>query len=186
MKTRFGYPAKVFMAAAVAVLMFAPKAGFAASAAQIDRDVTRGLANLYAHSPKAKELGKKAKGILVFPGIIKGGFIAGGQYGEGALRKNGKTAGYYNTVAASWGLQAGLQKFGYAMFFMTGPALGYLDKSGGWELGSAPNITVVDKGLARSLSTTSLQNAIYVFYFGQKGLMAGLGLQGTKISKIAK
>jgi lipid-binding SYLF domain-containing protein len=184
MKKLFKYPARVMMAAAVAVLLFAPKTSLADSGAEIDREVSRGLQILYAHTPKAKELGKKAKGILVFPGIIKGGFILGGQYGEGALRKNGKTTGYYNTVAASYGLQAGLQKFGYAMFFMTEPAMKYLDKSGGWELGGAPNITVVDKGLATSLSTTTLQNAIYVFYFHQKGLMAGLGIQGSKITRI--
>ena len=140
--------------------VFAPKTSLAASAAEIDREVSQGLKDLYAHAPKAKELGKKAKGILVFPGIVKGGFILGGQYGEGALLRNGKTVAYYNTVAASWGLQAGLQKYGYAMFFMTEPAMKYLDNSSGWEGGSAPNITVVDKGLAKSLSTTTLQNAI--------------------------
>ncbi len=172
------------MTAVVAVSM--PRSGFAASAAGIDRDVTNALADLYKQSPKAKELGKKAKGILVFPGIVKGGFIFGGQYGEGALRKKGKTVGYYNTVALSWGLQAGLQKYAYAMFFMTEPASKYLDNSSGWEVGGAPNIVVVDKGLAGSLSTTTLQNAIYVFFFHQNGLMAGLGLQGTKISRITK
>jgi len=169
-----------------AVTVFMPKAGFAASAAAIDRDVTHALSVLYAESPKAKELAKKAKGILVFPGIVKGGFIVGGQYGEGALRKNGKTVGYYNTVAGSWGLQAGLQKYAYAMFFMTEPAMKYLDKSGGWEAGTAPNIAVVDKGYAASLSTSTLQNAIYVFFFHQRGLMAGLGLQGSKITRITK
>ncbi len=175
-----------FMIAAAVGWVFAPGPGLAASAAEIDREVTQGLKDLYAHAPKAKELGKKAKGILVFPGIVKGGFILGGQFGEGALRKNGKTVAYYNTVAASWGLQAGLQKYGYAMFFMTEPALKYLDKSDGWELGTAPNIVVVDKGLSGTLSTTKLQNAIYLFFYGQKGLMAGLGLQGTKVTKIAK
>ncbi len=176
----------VMIAMAALAWALAPGPALAASAAEIDREVTQGLKDLYAKNPKAKELGKKAKGILVFPGIVKGGFIVGGQYGEGALRKNGKTVGYYNTVAASWGLQAGLQKFAYAMFFMTEPSLKYLDKSGGWELGTAPNIVVVDKGLATTLSTTKLQNAIYLFFFDQKGLMAGLGIQGTKITKITK
>jgi len=186
MYSLFRYLIKVMMVTVVAVLMFAPNTGLAASAANIDSEVTKGLEILYAHTPKAKELEKKAKGILVFPSIVKGGLMVGGQYGEGALRKNGRTVGYYNTVAASYGFQIGLQKFGYAMFFMTEPALNYLNKSGGWELGGAPNITVVDKGLAHSLSTTTLQNAIYVFYFHQRGLMAGLGLQGTKISKISR
>ena len=169
---------------AVVLSMLTPNQSFAASAAEIDRGVDNALAELYAESPKAKELGKKAKAILVFPRVIKAGLIVGGQIGNGALRRNGKTIGYYRTVAVSYGLQAGVQKFSYAMIFMTEPALKYLNKSGGWEVGSAPNLVVADKGISKSLSTTTLQNAIYVFFYGQKGLMAGLGLQGTKITRI--
>ena len=110
----------------------------------------------------------------------------GGQYGEGALIKDGKVAGYYNTVSASYGLQAGIQKYGYALFLMSDSMLGYLDKSGGWELGMAPNIVVVDVGAAAGISTTTAQSDAYAFFFDQKGLMAGLGLQGTKITKIQK
>src|SRR5262245_6869735 len=109
-----------------------PGAAFAASAAEIDRDVTTALKNLYEQSPAAKTLGGTAKGILVFPSIVKGGFIVGGEYGNGALRKDGRTAGYYNTAAASYGLQAGVQSFGYALFFMDDASLAYLDKSKGW------------------------------------------------------
>ncbi len=174
----------VLMIIVVAVSVFTPKQSFAASAAGINRGVDNALAELYAKVPKAKELGKKAKGILVFPRIIKAGLIIGGQIGNGALRKKGKTVGYYRTVAASYGLQAGIQKFSYAVFFMTEPALNYLNKSGGWEIGGAPSLVVADKGISKSLSTTTLQNAIYVFFFGQKGLMAGIGLQGTKITRI--
>lgn len=159
---------------------------FAASAGEIDRDVTIALKQLYAKSPAAKALGEKASGILVFPSIVKGGFLVGGQYGEGALRKNGKTAGYYSTVAASYGLQIGVQKYSYVLFFMSDSAMKYLDKSDGWELGSAPSIVVVDKGAAGGISTTSAKSDMYVFFFGQKGLMAGLGLQGTKVTKIDK
>ena len=154
------------------------------SAAQIDQDVDSALQKLYAQTPAAKELSKIAKGILVFPSIIKGGLIVGGQYGEGALRKGGKTVGYYNTVAASYGLQAGAQKFGYALFFTDEAALKYLDKSDGWEVGIGPTVVIVDEGLARSLSTTTAKDAVYAFFFDQKGLMAGLGIQGSKITKI--
>jgi lipid-binding SYLF domain-containing protein len=156
----------------------------AKSAAEIDAAVNEALEILYAKTPTAKDLSRLAKGILVFPGIYKGGFIVGGQYGEGALLKKGKTTGYYNTVAASYGLQAGAQKFGYAMFFMDEASLAYLNKSDGWEIGVGPNITVVDEGIARSLSTTTAKEGIYVFFFDQKGLMAGLGIQGSKITKI--
>jgi lipid-binding SYLF domain-containing protein len=108
----------------------------------------------------------------------------GGQYGEGALRVAGRTAGYYKTTAASFGLQAGGQKFGYAMFLMTDGALDYLKSSDGWEVGVGPSVVVVDEGVARSLTTSTAKESIYVFFFGQKGLMAGLGIQGSKISKI--
>jgi len=158
----------------------------AASAAEIDRDVRKALENLYAKSPSAKAMGEKAIGVLVFPGIVKGGFIVGGQYGEGALIKGGNAVAYYNSVAASYGLQAGLQKFGYALFFMTEPALKWLDKSDGWEIGVGPSIVVVDVGAAASMTSTTAQADIYAFFFDQKGLMAGLGLQGTKITKVEK
>ncbi len=163
-----------------------PNPAGAATAAEIDRDVKSALGGLYAKSPAAKKLGETAKGILVFPGIVKGGFLVGGQYGEGALLKNGKPAGYYNTVQLSYGLQAGIQKYAYALFFMTDSAMNYLDKSDGWEIGVGPSIVVVDVGAATSATTTTLQSEIYAFFFSQKGLMGGLGLQGTKITKIRK
>ena len=168
---------------AVVFLLSAIVAG-ADTAADIDRDVDNALAKLLASSPAAKELSKGAKGILVFPNIVKGGLIIGGQYGKGALRVKGKTVGYYSTSAASYGLQAGVQSFGYAMFFMKESALEYLKKSSGWEIGTGPSFVVVDKGMASSLTTTTAKEDIYVFFFSQKGLMAGLGIQGTKITQI--
>jgi lipid-binding SYLF domain-containing protein len=172
--------------AMAAMLLMRPHPVVAASAAELNREAAAALQALYRGSPAAKELGTKAKGILVFPSIIKAGFIVGGQYGEGALRKGGKTIGYYNTVAASYGLQAGGQTFGYALFFMTDSALKYLDKSDGWEIGSGPSIVVVDEGTAGALTTTTAKDEVYAFFFSQKGLMGGLGLQGTKISRIKK
>jgi lipid-binding SYLF domain-containing protein len=158
----------------------------AATAAEIDSDVNNSLKTLYAKSAVAKTLGEKAKGILVFPGIVKGGFLVGGQYGEGALVKEGKTAGYYNTVQLSYGLQAGVQKYGYALFLMSDSAMKWIDKSDGWEIGIGPSIVVVDIGGATSTTTTTAQSEIYAIFFDPKGLMAGLGLQGTKITKIQK
>lgn len=155
-----------------------------ATAAEIDREVDTALENLYAHSPAAKDISTIAKGILVFPDVYKAGFIIGGQFGDGALRKEGKTAGYYRTVAASYGLQAGIQSFGYALFFIKEEALEYLNKSKGWEIGVGPSLVVVDTGFASSLTTTTAKDDIYAFFFDQKGLMAGIGLQGTKITQI--
>jgi len=161
-----------------------PSVVTAQKAAELDKKVTEAQAQLFATSPAAKNLARAAKGILIFPSVKKAGFIVGGQHGEGALRKAGRTAGYYKTTAASFGLQAGGQKFGYAMFFMTDGALEYLKSSKGWEVGVGPSIVVVDEGTARSLTTSTAKESIYVFFFGQKGLMAGLGIQGSKITEI--
>jgi lipid-binding SYLF domain-containing protein len=163
-----------------------PNPARAASAAEINRDANKALEQLYKKSVSAKALGEKAKAVLVFPSITKGGFMVGGQYGEGALMKEGKTIAYYNTVSASYGLQAGVQKYGYVLFFMTDSAREYLDRSDGWELGTGPSIVIVDEGKAGGLSTTTARADVYAFMFDQKGLMGGLGLQGTKITKIKK
>ena len=104
----------------------------------------------------------------------------GAQYGFGALRRGSKTVGYYRTGAASYGFQAGVKKFGYALFFMTDSALTYLDKSGGWAIGTGPSIVVLDQGAARSLTTTNLRSDVYAFVFSQRGLMGGIGLEGSK------
>ena len=155
------------------------------SSANITRDSNAALQSLYANNPEAKQLAQRAKGILVFPGIVKAGFMVGAQYGSGgALFKNGRTAGYYNIVAGSYGLQAGIQSFNYVMFFMDNASLNYLNNSEGWEVGVGPSVVVVDKGVAKSLTTTTAKDGVYAYIFGQKGLMAGLGLQGSKISRI--
>jgi lipid-binding SYLF domain-containing protein len=174
----------VFVVLLITMVSYQPV--FAGTAAEIDRDVDSALLKLYEKTPAAKELSKVAKGILVFPDIVKGGLIIGGQYGEGALRVDGKTVGYYSSVAASYGLQAGVQKFGYALFFITGSALDYLKKSEGWEIGTGPSLVIVDEGVAGSLTTTTAKSDIYAFFFDQKGLMAGIGLQGSKITKLNK
>ena len=165
-----------------------PSLSLAARKSEIDRDVKTGLQTLYDSNEMAKILSEKAKGILIFPSIIKGGLFFGAQYGDGALLKGSETLGYYNSVEASYGLQAGIQKFGYAMFFMTDDALSYLNKSDGWEVGVGPNIVIVDKETAaafgKNLSSSTLKDNIYAFVFSQKGLMAGIALQGSKITKI--
>jgi len=172
--------------ALAAMPLMRPSPVMGASAAELNREAAAALQTLYEREPSAKTLGAKAKGVLVFPSIIKAGFVVGGQYGEGALRKGGKTVAYYNTVAASYGLQAGAQEFGYALMFMDDESLKYLDKSGGWEIGTGPSVVIVDEGMAKAMTTTTLQKGVYAFFFSQKGLMAGLGLQGTKISRINK
>ena len=155
-----------------------------ASPAQLDRDVDAAIARMYDTVPNAKYFASQAKAILVFPSIVKAGFLFGAQYGEGGLRRRGRPAGHYNSVAASYGLQAGVQTFGYALFFMTDSALRYLETTGGFEVGLGPSIVVLDSGTARALTTTTIKEDIYAVFFDQRGLMAGGALQGTKITRI--
>lgn len=158
----------------------------AADAAQLDQAAHAALQDLYAKVPAAKVLGEKARAILVFPSITKAGLVIGGQYGEGALIRGGKTVAYYSTAGASYGLQAGVQKYGYAMMFMTDAAFQALDKVDGFEVGVGPTVVVVDEGVARNATTATMKDDIYAFVFDQKGLMAGIGIQGTKITKLQK
>jgi lipid-binding SYLF domain-containing protein len=156
----------------------------AASASEIDRNVSRALVTLYQTTPGAKVLADQAKGVLVFPNMVKGGFIIAGQYGDGALRKRSKTVGYYRSLAASVGFQAGAQSYGYALLFMDDASLEYLQKSQGWELGTGPGLVVLDKGFEKNLSTTTLHKGVYAFVFDAKGLMGGIDIQGSKITRI--
>lgn len=177
---------QLLMAVAVLAILCASNSrlAFAASAAEIDKDSTAALDELYASNPDAKKLGQSAKGILIFPKITKAGFIVGGQGGDGALRKAGKTIGYYRSAAGSVGLQAGVQTYGYVMFFMDDESLQYLESSKGWEIGTGPSVVIADEGFGKSMSSTTLKKGVYAFIFSQKGLMGGIGLQGSKITKI--
>jgi lipid-binding SYLF domain-containing protein len=144
------------------------------------------LSSLIAHNAIADQLSKKAAAVLVFPSVKKAGLIVGGQFGEGVLWRDGKAVAFYSTAGASFGFQAGAQEYGYAMFFMTEQAISALNVAQGFEVGVGPSIVVVDQGMAASTTTTTMQKDIYAFIFGQKGLMAGIGIQGNKITKITK
>ena len=148
----------------------------AATAAELNADGKAALSRLYAQSSKAARFGKSAHAILVFPKIVKAGIVIGGQGGEGVLFMRGRPAGYYKITAVSYGLQAGGQSYSYALFMMNDKALNYLRKSDGWAIGSGPSVVVMDKGKAMSTTTTTLTEDVYAFPFGQKGLMAGMGL----------
>ena len=160
-----------------------PHAASAASTSSIDTEATAALHRLYASNSTAKHLGEKAKAVLVFPKVKKGGFIVGGLDGHGALRRGDKTLGYYKIKAVSVGLQAGGEEFGYALFFMTQRGMAYLDQNGGWAVGSGPSVVVVDEALASSLDPKSLKSDVYVVTFNQRGLMGGIGIEGSKITK---
>jgi lipid-binding SYLF domain-containing protein len=158
----------------------------AATAAELNASGNAALQRLYSQSDRAKRYARDAKAILVFPKIIKAGLVIGGQGGEGVLFKRGKPAGYYKINAVSYGLQAGGQSFSYALFLMNDSAVRYLDKSDGWSIGSGPSVVVIDQGAAMSTTSTTLAKDVYAMPFGQKGLMAGIGLEGSKISRIKR
>ena len=170
----------------VAFCLLLPLAATAASRSELDASSKRVLDKLLADVPAAKALYARATGVLVFPTITKAGFVVGGQYGEGVLFRGGKAVAYYNTAGASYGLQAGAQQYGYAMFFMNQKSLDSLNAKQGFEVGVGPSVVVVDQGMAKSMTTTTVTEDVYAFVFAQKGLMAGIGIQGNKITRIDK
>lgn len=156
----------------------------AASADDLNRDSFQALNNLKQQNRLADDISRKARAILVFPNIVKAGLVFGGSYGEGTMVKGNRVADYYNSVSGSWGLQAGAQSYGYVVFLMNDKAVDYVEKSAGFEIGVGPTVVVVDEGAAKNLSTTTLRDDAYAFIFNQQGLMAGLSIEGTKISRI--
>lgn len=174
-----------------AALVAGPLALAAAAPAQateaaevIDLRVKHARERLAETVPGARELLSRAKGVLIVPGITKAGLLVGGAYGEGALQVNGATVGYYSVGAASFGLQAGAQRFDQALFFMTTSALERFRRSEGWEIGADAEVTVPDKGLSTGLTTTTARNPVIAVTFGQEGLMAGVSLEGAKYTRI--
>ncbi len=157
----------------------------AATAEDLNKDAVQALHALYKTSPLAEDISKQAKAVLVFPNIIKAGLIFGGAYGEGVLME-GSTFDYYNSVTASWGWQVGAQSYGYVVFLMNDKAVRYIHKTHGWEIGVGPTVAVVDAGVAKNLSSSTLKDDAYAFIFDQQGLMVSLSIEGTKISRIKK
>ena len=158
----------------------------AASADDLDKDAAQALQMLYKTNPVAEVLSKKARAVLVFPKVVKAGLIFGGSYGEGVLMKGGHVTEYFNTVSASWGWQAGAESYAYVVFLMSDKAVKYLEKSKGWEFGVGPTVVVVNEGVAKNLSTSTLKSDAYAFITDQQGLMASLSIEGTKISRIKR
>ena len=157
-----------------------------ATAEELNRDSAQTLQALYKVNPSAAAVARSAKAILVFPKVIKAGLVFGGSYGEGVLMKGGRVTDYFNTVSASWGWQIGAESYAYVVYLMSDKAVKYLEESQGWEFGVGPNVVIVDEGMAKNLSTTSLRDDAYAFVTDQEGLMASLSFEGTKISRIKR
>lgn len=142
------------------------------------------LQELLGQNAGARAIADQAVSVLVFPTVARGAFVFGGQGGKGVMFRGGQPAGYYRFSGLTWGFAAGVQSFSYALFFMNNKALADLESAKGWEFGVGPTVVVVDAGKAAQLSTTTAKDDVYAFVWGQQGLMAGVDLQGSKISKI--
>ena len=175
----------VLVAVVVGLAVVHSRAALAASASELNKAAESALAQLYAETPEAKTFADKAKGMLVFPKITKAGLIVGGSGGDGVLMVDAKPVTYHSTLAGSIGLQAGYEEYAMVMMFMTPDSLAKFQNSSGWEVGVDAGVTVIDKGAAGSLSIADLsKNPVVAFIFGQEGLMAGISLEGAKISRI--
>jgi lipid-binding SYLF domain-containing protein len=159
---------------------------FGATRRDLQHDSTQALEMLIKENPTANDISKKAVATLIFPNIVKAGLVFGGAYGEGLMQSHGNIDGYYNSVSASFGWQAGAQSYGYVVFLMNDKAVQYIKDTKGWEIGVGPTIVVINEGIAKNLSTSSLKDNAYAFIFNQQGIMASVSIEGTKISKIEK
>ncbi len=157
---------------------------------EIDSQVDEALAEMYEQFPGTRELSNRSKAMLVMPGVVKGGFVVGGAYGEGALRMPAdgyaRTKDYYSFASASIGFQAGLQRTRHTLFFMTDSALSDFERKQGFEVGVDAEVTVLDAGFNAALNTTSTQRPVLALVFGKTGLLAGASLEGGKYSLIAR
>jgi lipid-binding SYLF domain-containing protein len=174
----------LLVAGVAALVVAAAPAAHAVSAAKLTASARRALESLTAKEPKARLFARNATAVMVFPRIYKGGFVVGAQTGDGVLFEHGKVGGYYNISAASFGFQAGGQAFSYALFFMNPGALAYIHKSDGWAIGTGPSVVVIDKGESREANSATLSHDVYAFPFAEAGLMAGIDIKGSKITRI--
>jgi lipid-binding SYLF domain-containing protein len=161
-----------------------PMAQARESAAKITARGEEALHQLEAREPRSRLYARHARAVLVFPAIFKAGFVFGGESGDGVLFIDGHAAGFYNLSGGTFGFQAGAEKFSYALFFMNDSALRNLRRSSGFAAGTGPSIAIINTGVAAEANSTTMTKDIYAFPFSEKGLMADLTLQGTKISHI--
>ena len=159
---------------------------FAKTAREIDVSVEVAIERFYKQVKGAKEFVKASKGMLVMPNVIKGAFIIGGEYGEGALRVGGKSEDYYNTIAGSIGFQIGGQAKDIFLLFMTDEALKNFRASSGWEAGVDGNVALITIGAGERADTTTSKDPIVGFVIDAKGLIADLSIKGAKFSKLDK
>jgi len=170
--------------AIVAIMLCVGSYAVAEPASVIEAKANEAVKQFYTEIKGGEKFLSKVKAYLIFPAVIKGGFVVGGEYGEGVLRINGETKHYYRITSGSIGLQIGVQKTSYLIAFVTQDALDNFVKSNGWEAGIDGAIAVADWGKGKDISSISFENPIYAFVFNAKGLMGNLTLEGTKFTQI--
>jgi lipid-binding SYLF domain-containing protein len=180
-------PRNIFAASSFAVMaLLISGISFGATKAEIDERVHVTMRQFYELNTQHKDLVARAKGVLVFPKITKGGVGVGGQFGEGALRIDGKNVAYYSISSASVGLTLGLAKHKEVILFMTQEALDKFVNSHGWSIGADTGVAILSKGGGGDYDTQTLQRPILGFVFGEKGLIGDASLDGSKVTKLDK
>ena len=176
----------IFFGLLAFVLSSLSSTSFAASSTEINIGVNETLKQFSQDVPGGDQFLKRAKGVLVFPKVLKAGFFIGGEYGEGALIINNRTRAYYNTASASIGLQAGAQSKSIVLVFLTEDALTKFQKYEGWKVGVDGSVAFVEWGAAEDINTINIHDPIVGFVFSNKGLMVNLTLEGSKFTRITK
>lgn len=174
----------IIAAIAIGAFTLTSTNAFATTKDDLAKDSDQALAMLTKSNTLAADISKKAKAVLIFPNIVKAGLVFGGAYGEGVLKKDGAIDSYYNSITGSFGWQAGAQSYGYVVFLMSDKAVNYIHETHGWEIGVGPTVVLVNEGVAKNLSSSTLKDDAYAFIFDQQGLMASLSIEGSKISRI--
>jgi lipid-binding SYLF domain-containing protein len=163
-----------------------PQRADAASATEIEIGVDATLQRFKKEVTGGARFLQKAEGVLVFPSVLKAGFVVGGEYGEGALRIGRDTIGYYSTAGASIGFQVGAQSKSVVLVFLSRRALNSFRNSDGWKVGVDGSVAVVKWGVGEDVNSVELDSPVAGFVFGNKGLMYNLTLEGSKFSRIAR
>jgi lipid-binding SYLF domain-containing protein len=178
---------KLFFVACMALILGSlPVSSYAATAGEIDASVNASLDRFVKEVKGAQEFLNAAQGVLIIPKVIQGGLVVGAEYGEGALRIGGKTVAYYNIASASFGAQIGGESKDIILVFMSKPVLKKFRNSKNWKVGVDAKVTLINVGVDESINTMKIKQPVVGFVFGQKGLMAGATLEGSKFTKMKK
>jgi lipid-binding SYLF domain-containing protein len=174
----------IFLSLIIGILTI--QISYAFTAKEIDVSVDVALERFVKEVKGAKEFLNAAKGVLIIPNVMQAGLIVGAEYGEGALRIGGNTVDYYNIAAGSFGYQIGAQQKDIILVFMDDAALKKFRAGEGWQAGVDGTVAVGSIGAEGSIDTTKIKAPIVGFVFGQKGLMAGATIEGSKFTKLKK